>query len=657
MKAFLYPVIALCFSFIVGIYIQYIFSLNCNLLLPAVLLFISSAYVIKNQNLKTLCVLCCFIALGATHKNIHQHLGYKNHFLRITEKDTLSVMKLNITEVLRSSKYYNRFYGEICAKNNQKTFGKILVYQDIKDSTKLSIGTKITTIAETAQIRRPNNPNQFSYSQYLGNKNMSSSVKLQGENYRVTGQIKNIKFHLDQIRTVLISSFDKQNYNRWTMDFIKAFLFGQRQEMDRDLRNEFTRAGVIHILAISGLHTAIIYQSAQLVMRPLKKRYLRSKSVVILSLAILIVFAGICNFQNAVTRAALMLTILTISEYYFKKVDILNTLFTAAFIILLWDPNQLLDVGFQLSFLAVLALVNQERTPSKDKKITTAVLKYFSNLNKASWTVQIFLLPLLLFYFHQFPTLFFIANIIIIPLATLVLQMLLLTLISNFTFDWLSHIFGQISKHGIQLIIDTIQAINKIPWSTITEIPFTDNMTYITLGTVFVFIIWKGKQLKIIAVLMAILISATTAHEIDNVNNKEEFKIAHHGLNQLVYIKNRANKIQIHSSDTHIANQEIVSRYNTEDFHFPKEIGTMQPFYKFKDKNIVYLYEPSAMPNLDTIHYLVLGNNTSINLERLHKTNNIQQVVCDATNKKYYNDIMKKYCDKKKLPFHNVYEM
>lgn len=198
---------------------------------------------------------------------------------------------------------------------------------------------------------------------------------------------------------------------------VKALLLGQRDEMDSGQTQAFVRSGTIHVLAVSGTHVGIIYMAVIWALVFLGKetrgRILRG----VLALTALWCYAGLTGFVPSVLRATVMFSLFTVAEMARWRTESLNSLATAAFFLLLWEPAMLYQLSFQLSFLAVLGIVVLYRPIHDLWSPYNPVLSFFWSLASVSIAAQTFTLPLCLYVFQAFPVWFLPANMAIVGLV------------------------------------------------------------------------------------------------------------------------------------------------------------------------------------------------------------------------------------------------
>lgn len=222
---------------------------------------------------------------------------------------------------------------------------------------------------------------------------------------------------------------DKQSLKPNEIAFLKAIFLGQRQDISFDIYEDYSKAGAIHILAISGLHIGILVMLFQLILRPIL--YFRYGKFIRITLILVVLwsFAIITGLSASVLRAVTMFSLFVIAQGLKRPTKPLNSLAISAFILLLIKPEFCFDVGFQLSYAAVAAIVIIKPVLDACWTLRNTVASFFLDLLKVSIAAQIGILPLSLYYFHQFPGLFFLTNMVIIPALMLVLGLGGITLI------------------------------------------------------------------------------------------------------------------------------------------------------------------------------------------------------------------------------------
>ncbi len=208
---------------------------------------------------------------------------------------------------------------------------------------------------------------------------------------------------------------------------LAAMTLGDKSALTRDLRETYSKTGASHVLALSGLHLGIIYLLLSWMMMG-RRGYVLSQVVIILGLW---GFAMLTGMSASVVRAASMLSLYAVFTLGDRGRSPLNVLSFTAIVLLLLNARALFDVGFQMSFLAVLSILLF--MPLFDALVPMRfllrhrALRWVYSMAAVSVAAQLGVGPLIAFYFHRFSTYFLIANFVVIPLATLILYGALLT--------------------------------------------------------------------------------------------------------------------------------------------------------------------------------------------------------------------------------------
>lgn len=295
----------------------------------------------------------------------------------------------------------------------------------------------------------------FDYQKYLGRK----QIYFQGyaPNSFQVAEKENITFSekIKQKRLEVLQNIDQAKLSEKSKDFTKGIILADRTEMGRETVEDFSKSGLVHILAISGSHMAIIFWLILLLLKPIFPANFRNAPIVI-SLIFIWLFAIFIDFGSSVIRSCIM-----ISAYYFyvllqRKPDLLHAMAISGLAILIFDTNQLFDVGFQLSFIAVFGIFWLNEPILKYlPKPKNNVQNFLVNVISISIAAQLATLPLVIYYFHQYSLISVIANLVVIPFSEIIIVFaLLMTILLGFGFDifWLNALYDS----GVQLVLKVI---------------------------------------------------------------------------------------------------------------------------------------------------------------------------------------------------------
>ncbi len=659
-KTFNYIPGHLLVGLITGIIIEYYTNISINILtLIFILFFIILVY---SKYYKKIIVFTCFaliiaICLGVFSVKLNADCNYKNHYKYSAKRG--SSLFIKVYEVLKPSKKYVKFKGSIIQVDTTITQGDIII--NIKKDTLEKINIKIDDVYITKgllqKIKEPLNPYEFSYKKYLEKQQISHQLFLDKRDFHYLKKgTLSLKGIASNIRRKIQSSLINNGFKKNEYAIINALLLGQRQEVSKDIIKNYINAGAIHILAISGLHIGIILLILNFILKPLLKlpkgMFLRT----ILILIILWSFALIAGMSASVVRAVTMFSFIAIGQTFLKKQPIEFSIITSLFILLLVHPMYLFDVGFQLSYLAVLGIVIIQPKIYELWNPKIKFVNYIWTLITVSVSAQISVLPLSLHYFNQFPLLFILSNLVIVPLLGLILigglLIIGLSLINILPNElvivyskiilWMNNFIGWIADKEDFLI-------TKISISLITTLLF-----YILLISLSYFIYSKKTKALIVSLCIIILLQIVLITDKYDRQNKHEFIIFHNNKKELLAVRN-GDSITIFSNEekTELVKKNPIKAYINEEKVIIDTVKTLPKIIKINEKKVMFIDSLGVYTKeIKNPLHVVLQNSPKINLNRLIDSLKPKIIIADGSNYKSYVMNWRLTCKHKKTPFH-----
>lgn len=300
---------------------------------------------------------------------------------------------------------------------------KVLTYVE-KDSSiqALAAGTVIVFKARLQPLAERVNPFAFDYGAYMAKRNVHLRTYIPAASLHVLGQLDRPRFNLLDWQASLIKAVRDSQLPDEVQGLMIALMLGDKRELSVDQRDAFAQAGVMHVLAVSGLHVGIIYlMLSTLFFFLTHHRWSRWLRVLLLFLSLWL-FAGITGFSPSVTRAATMFSFIVLGEAMSRKGGVFHALLGSALLLLCFEPGLLLEVGFQLSYVAVFGIVAlQPMVYAWFGKSRWWLVDKVWALTSVSLAAQVATFPLALYYFHQFPLYFLLSNLMVIPIASALL--------------------------------------------------------------------------------------------------------------------------------------------------------------------------------------------------------------------------------------------
>lgn len=444
------PLFILFICFVLGVFLQdyFLFSdIYVYILLIASLLSLFFV-VIKNFYVYRFRVVLFGFFFFATGIFIHSLHSQKPELPLLKGKETIT---FKITKKLNSNEKNRRY--EIDAWKDEAYFKSVLSFS--KTQPELNYQHYYLGEVYVNQIEKPYSDFQFDYGKYLSRKGIYFQSYLPNSLKIAKRDDLSFAEKVKQRRSETLAKIDQTNLKKRSREFAKGIILADRTEMDQETVRDFRDSGMMHILAISGTHMAIIFGVILLLLNFIvPPKYRRQK--IIVALLLIWSFAVFIDFGNSVVRSCIM-----ISAYYTfvllqRKTDLLHSMALAGFVILILNSNQLFEVGFQLSFAAVFGIYwfNQpilKYLPKAKNKFQNFML----NVLSISLSAQLGTIPLVIYYFHQYSAVSIVANLVIIPFAEIVIvfSLLMVILISmSINFSWLTSIYDGLITFTLKVI-------------------------------------------------------------------------------------------------------------------------------------------------------------------------------------------------------------
>ncbi|WCO01177.1 ComEC/Rec2 family competence protein [Psychroserpens ponticola] len=601
-------------------------------------------------------------SLGILSYNSHQHKNYPSHYINIKNIEAFisNEITLRIKERLKPTRYHNKYVVELLKVNQINTQGNVLLNIEKNDKSKLYDVDEVLLIRTAFQeIKNPLNPNQFNYKAYLEKQYIYHQLFTEQQLvFQISSTRETILGYADDLRQTINTKLKGFNFKPEELAIINALILGQRQDMNRDMYTDYANAGAIHILAVSGLHVGIILMMLNFILRPLENLKRGSTIKVIIILILLWSFAVVAGLSASVTRAVTMFSIVAIAMHLKRRTNIYNTLSISIFILLLVKPMFLFDVGFQMSYLAVFAIVSIQPLLQKLWMPKWKVTNYFWQIFTVTIAAQLGVAPISLFYFHQFPGLFFISNLAIIPFLGLILGfgiLVILLSLLNVLPEAIANLYGSL----ISSMNYIVTWVSKQESFLIKDISF--EFTHVISTYLFLFaliLVYKKFRFKQITfLLVSILILQSVSIYTKSKNSAEAFIIFHKTRYSVIGKKQNTSLKVWHNLDSSaVKTEKMLSSYNVGSFIKSITYDSLHNVYKTPHKTLlvidsVGIYQVRFKPDI-----ILLRNSPRINLKRMIDSLQPQLIIADGSNYKSYVKRWKATCLKEKLLFHQTNE-
>ncbi len=687
------PMLKITLAVIAGIGIEIYtdtqLHLSKEILLPVLILGCVSAVLIitigllnKTETIYRLRVLhgtvltVLLISFGFTLTWFYAEKNYRAHFENYLEEETFLIAEI-VNPPLDKEKVVTAIVRvrEVKGSFSYQTSGKLLINL-LRDSLSgdLKYGDVIAFKSEIEEFDEPKNPNEFSFKLYQSFHNIYHRTFLKPGDWKLINQQEGNLFMsaVYAMREYFLSLITK--YVRGKNDFAvaSAIMLGYNDYMNGDVTRAYASSGALHVLSVSGLHVGIMFFMLNMLLKWMDKmgrRYQIAKSVIVILLIWL--YACLTGLSPSVLRSAAMFSLIQVGIVLTQNVNIYNVIFGSALVLILFNPFIVTEVGFRLSYLAVIGIIYLQ---PKFYSILT-----FKNwfLDKAwmiiavSLAAQIATCPLSLFYFHQFPTMFLLSNLVVIPVSNFVLFSGT-ALFALGEVPYINFAIGWCFDMLIWLLNKFIFVIDSLPFALIQGISIT-MIEMILIYILVVLICWltEERRVKVLIASLFIVLGLSSFYSYEQIIKPDQKKIVVYSVPKqraIAFIDGR--KVYYAFDSTILQNHSSMLfhvRHHWWDCGIQEEITANSKRLSFGNlillsgKKVLLIDSTLSKPDFELpeklkVDLVILSHSPKVYMSNLIKLADFQEVVFDSSNKKWRIDYWKKDCAKMKIKFWDVNE-
>jgi len=614
-------------------------------------------------------------------------LQWKSNKLSSLTKHEGMIIGNVVQSAVEGNKTIKAIINITAIKNNKQwnsTNGNTIVYfQKDSLSKKIEIGDQIIFDPVLDEINNPKNPNEFDYKKYLSFHLITKQAFIKSNKWKLIKKDEGnfLKILAYKSRNYLLNIYSKYGLKDDEFAVASALTVGYVDKLDAEIKHAYSSSGAMHVLSVSGLHVGIIFVVLNYILFFLDKFKAGRIIKAILIITFIWAYSLLAGMVPAIMRAALMISFVVIGKSLKRNANIYNSILASAFILLIYNPFYIMDIGFQLSYMAVLGIVFYQ------KKIYNWL--YFKNyfLNKTwelfavSIAAQLVTFPISLYYFHQFPNYFLLTNILVIPLSTIILYLGIFL----FAFSYFQIIAAYIAK----LLSLTTKALNffvlyieNLPYSLTENISITVWETFILYFLIILitsYLLYKNvRYLQLSLISIILLLCLNINHKFNtitqkifvvyNINGNSAYNFIT-GTDNILFSdvskENKESKLekQIKGNwlNLGLENEKFIDLHKFNNKYLFSNILTTDNknlFYKnnyiaFYNKKIIVIRDEDLKNyktnNKCSIDYIILGNNNKMTIEELNSLFNVKQIIIDSSNSKYKIDKWSNDCKKLSL--------
>ena len=574
------------------------------------------------------------IVLGYDLSYLNNVKNHPEHYTNLAHKENKMIVKIASLPVAQDKSIKAELSVEylIDSSKCKKTFGKIIGYFKGVGSSQLNYGDLIYMDKSLHEIEGSKNPSSFDYKKYLKSRNIFHGVYLDSNSFAKLSRTN--EFSITGIATdlkiQLINLLRHQIPNHQEFSVISALILGYDDEINRDLTNAYAVTGTIHVLSVSGLHIGIIFFILDYLFKFFgKSKY--GKLIRFLGVAVGIwTFAMISGLSPSVIRASLMFTLFLFAGIINRQYHPINTLLSSAFLILCNNPFAIVNVGFQLSYLALGGILIFQKNIYNILTVKNFILEKIWSLTSVSIAAQITTFPLMMYYFHNLSTIFIVSNLLIIPIATLVMYGGIALLLFSFL-PRIASLIGLCVKNMVSFMNYLTLKMSDFPFSHIDNIFITYTEMWITFFVVIfiaAFFTTKNKEYLFysLSFVIVLLISLNFKYYSESnqcgviiYQNKNLTTIdVFNGYNLLTLGKENKDA-EFYRASKHIKNIRKIELKDNQLYHINghKLVSITNTNIKFSNR-----------PN-----YVLLRNNPKVRLQKVNEQFPTTKIIADGTNK------------------------
>ena len=590
-----------------------------------------------------------FLATGLLmvyHKDIQHQQDWLNNYYH--DKDFITAtLEEPLAEKAGSCKANASVQQLLHGDTLQQVKGNIIIYFKKEGLSKqLGYGSQIIFSKPLQPIKNAGNPGSFNYERYSAFQGIYQQVFLQqGEYILLPGKNENwLKRFLFTAREKVLHTITTYIPGEKEAGLAEALLVGYKDDLDKALVQSYSNTGVVHIIAISGMHLGLIYWLLNILLHPFRKRKQTSWAVPLLIISGLWLFSLLAGGGPSILRSAVMFTCIVIGESAERKTFIYNSLAASAFILLCINPFWLWDAGFQLSYTAVLSIVIFMKPVYNWFYFKNKIIDTTWKLMSVTLAAQVLTTPVSIYHFHQFPVYFLITNLLAVPLSSLVV-LLEIVLCAIAFIPVLAKPAG-ILLHGLIYTMNSfIEHMESLPFSVWNSLQVNMLQLLLLYAVVITMACWLMKKSKtaLFTSLVCLLgFLSARSYSFICAGRQQQLIVYNIPRRQALDFVNGRNYFFKGDSDL-LTNAFLQNFYTTPSriLHRINKADSMEnllyttPVFIFNNKKIVLVDRACAFNTLTekiNADLIIISKNAPVRLPQLMKTFNCRQIVFDGSN-------------------------
>ncbi|WP_353549087.1 ComEC/Rec2 family competence protein [Sediminibacterium sp. KACHI17] len=663
------PFVRILPPFIAGILIQYYFP--HTFVLPLVILLISLLLLLLHtftsirlkfrfRRLTATLLYTCLFCLGSILTR-ERNIRYQKDWIGQYNIKKQALVLQFTSQPIERDKTWKIEATVLAIQDNQvwqKASGKIWLYIH-KQLKGLEKDQWIITRKSLQPINRIQNPGSFDYAAHCARQGIYHSLYLEEKDFYVIKRVTDTRNLLIRAQEYVRTVFHKYIPGQQEKAIAEALVIGYKYDLEDDLLQAYSNTGVVHVIAVSGMHLGLIYGFLLLLTKFLQRNLISRWIRAILILLFIWVFTGLTGAGPSVLRAAVIFSLMILGELLLRKNNTYNTLAVSAFLLLVINPFYLWDIGFQLSYLAVLSIVWISGPLYRSVYISFRPIRYLWQLTAVTLSAQVLTTPVIVYHFHQFPNLFLLTNLLIVPLSGLVMYGCIFLLLISPLHD-IARLSGLVIQKILAIMNQCIRIFDQLDFAVTNHIDLhliQVLLYYIIVAAIGCRIVYKRSQWTMIAMCSAIVIVAFHSYRQINIRDTVRLAVYQMGAQTVTDIGSSGHYFSWVSGNTDQA-ARFLSSARTK-LGFVQSHGTVStkqyPVVSMKGHHWVFTGEVPGHGSFP-VDIVVIQKGSFLNMSDLHRVFKARQYIFDGNNALWKIRKWKKEADSLHLRHHSVPE-
>lgn len=663
------PAIRLALAFIAGVALQILFPhyATVSVIIIGLLFSILLVWVFaKRIWLKSIALylpgtlaLCLVACVAYLLTFFHTEIFSPHHFSQVATNRNYLVAILDQPTIEKEKTY--RAIVEVKEVISSSGFafpvkGRLLVsFSKNRSSKNLRYGNLVLIPAKYYVLEPPKNPEQFNYKEFMSFQNVYHQAFLKQDEWKLLSQQKgNVFWNLIyQLREKLFTQIAKHVNTTAELGVASALMLGYKDFITPEVTQAYAASGALHVLCVSGLHVGMVFLVLSSLLFFLNKTKQLRVLQTILIVAFIWCYACITGLSPSVMRAATMFSMMALGKHFSKQPNMLNTIGASALILMVFNPFIMTEVGFKLSYLAVIGIVYLQPLIVKWLSFKWWLLQKAWEITAVSIAAQAATFPLGLYYFHQFPGLFLVSNLVVIPVGWLLIN-LGITLFVLAPIPSIQIWVGKLFYWFTFALNKFIFWLDDVPYSIIQGV----SISWIELLAIYVMVLLTASLIvmlkpKLLLVFLGMSLLLVLWNGYEKVEqNRQQMVVCYavNGNNAIAIIQGNTAYIDF---DSLLLKNESSMLFNIRHHWWKLGIKKVQPIREFKNyfelengyvfeiKNkrfVIFNSNENSGKKYETklqTDVLLLSKNARVDLDKTLSRIEPKTIAADASNKSY----------------------